>query len=165
MQIRLQTRGRYFSFHGLNQQETVSDYPCKRGLAFYFSGHDCSGFSPGFIEDLTERKMPLHVLEKAIEPIQKEAQKKDFATLIRQAREAIGLKLYRAAEYVGIAPARLKNLETGYFRMTPTSGELEGFAGLYDLSLAVLEEKAAAHVEARKRTLKVGTTNAPLPQM
>ena len=99
--------------------------------------------------------MPLTVLEEAMNQVYKAAPKLDFSTLISQSREAVGLKLYRAAEFMGIAPARLKNLETGYFRVMPTEAELNAIAQLYDFQMGVVKVKAQEHVRRRQKARKV----------
>lgn len=99
--------------------------------------------------------MPLIVLEEAMKPVYKAVDKLDFAELIRSAREAVGLKGYKAAEFMGISPARLKNLETGYFRVMPTEAELNAIAQLYDLKLSTIKVKAKEHVNERERAKKV----------
>ena len=93
--------------------------------------------------------MPLLVLEEALLPVKDSMEKYDFAQLIRECRTAIGIKQYRAAEFVGVAGTRLKNLETGYFRDMPTHEEIEAFARLYDLNPILLEKKAEEHCRAR----------------
>ena len=103
--------------------------------------------------------MALTVLEDAIQPIYEDLEKMDFASLIREARDAIGLKLYRAAEFIGIAPARLKNLETGYFRVMPTDVEIAAIAQLYDIKVSVVKRKAQEHVKQREKVKKIRIMN------
>lgn len=98
--------------------------------------------------------MPLIVFEDALRPVKEALEELDFAQIIRECRTAIGIKQYRAAEFVGVAGGRLKNLETGYFRDMPTSQEIHAFARLYDLSPNLLEKKAEEHCRARTRTLR-----------
>lgn len=106
--------------------------------------------------------MALTVLEDAIQHVYKTLDKKDFSSLIRDSRDAIGLKLYRAAEFIGVAPARLKNLETGYFRVMPTEAELIAIAHLYDLKLSTVKTKAQDHVKVREKVKKIRTMNEDL---
>jgi hypothetical protein len=94
--------------------------------------------------------MGLHVLERSLRDVQQNAESMDFATLIRSARDSIGLKSYRAAEFVGICPARLKNLEVGYFRSPLSEGEIKGFSMLYDLPENVVRKKVDEHIELVK---------------
>lgn len=101
--------------------------------------------------------MPLIVLEDAINPLMGDVKEKIFGDVIRDARDALGMKLYRAAEFVGITPARLKNLETGYFRLMPSEGELIALSKLYDLSYNTLYAKAKERVEHHGRAKKVRT--------
>lgn len=99
--------------------------------------------------------MTLTVLEEALLPVMKTLDQKDFATLLHDVRNAIGLKRYRAAEFIGVAPARLKNLETGYFRVMPSDAELLALARLYSLEFNILHQKAELYVKAREKTKKV----------
>lgn len=103
--------------------------------------------------------MPLIVLEDALGPIQERQTDIDFACLIRDSRDAIGMKQYRAAEFIGISCGRLKNLETGYFRDMPTPDEISALARLYDLKPNVLEKKAKSHCEERSVRKKIRTFN------
>ncbi|NGX36896.1 MAG: hypothetical protein K1000chlam2_00041 [Chlamydiae bacterium] len=86
--------------------------------------------------------MAFPVLEEAIEPLRKQMNECDFPTIIRDARESIGLKQYRAAEFIGVTCNRLKNLESGYFRDVPALSVLAAIARLYDFNPNLLEEKA-----------------------
>jgi len=101
--------------------------------------------------------MPLLVLEDALSNFHSTVEEKDFAQAIRDARDAIGLKQYRAAEFIGITCGRLKNLETGYFRDMPTQSEIQGLARLYDLNQNTLEKKALEHCEERSVRKKIRT--------
>lgn len=101
--------------------------------------------------------MALTVLEEAIEPVYKELEDKDFGRMLREARDALGLKLYRVSEFLGILPARLKNLETGYFRAMPPEAELMAISKLYDIKYSVVRQKALEHVEQHKTAKKVRT--------
>ena len=101
--------------------------------------------------------MALNVLEKAIEMIYTTADDREFSELIRAARSAIGIKSYKAAEFIGIAPARLKNLEIGYFRVMPTEIELFAISKLYGLDINLLREKAASHVEKVSAAKRIGS--------
>ena len=99
--------------------------------------------------------MPLIILEEAIQLAYENLESKDFSEMIRELRNAIGLKLYKAAELIGIAPARLKNLETGYFRIMPKEIELNVIAQLYDIEVGTVKSKAQEHVKQRLRAKKV----------
>lgn len=98
--------------------------------------------------------MPLLVLEEALAPVKKALEELDFAQIIRECRTALGLKQYRAAEFVGVAGSRLKNLETGYFRDMPDAAEIQAFARLYDINPNILEKKAEEHCRARTKSLR-----------
>lgn len=101
--------------------------------------------------------MGLLMLEESLENVKQRTDELFFADLIREARDALGLKQYRAAEFLGICNARLKNLETGYFRDMPTVDEINAFAALYDLPTSLLYDKAKEHVQRRKKDRKVRT--------
>ena len=83
--------------------------------------------------------MPLIILEEAIQLAYENLESKDFSEMIRELRNAIGLKLYKAAELIGIAPARLKNLETGYFRIMPKEIELNVITQLYEIKVRTVK--------------------------
>ena len=101
--------------------------------------------------------MVLTILETALAPVLKKVEHLSFADFLKEAREAIGLKQYRAAEFAGICSGRLKNLETGYFRDMPTVDELNALAALYDVQVGILYEKAKEHVQQRRKERKVRT--------
>lgn len=98
--------------------------------------------------------MPLLVLEDALKPVKEALDELDFANTIRECRECLGLKQYRAAEYIGVNCARLKNLETGYFRDMPSPAEIQAFARLYDLNPNMLEKKAEEHCRDRTKSIR-----------
>lgn len=99
--------------------------------------------------------MPLIVLQEAIAPVYASLERFEFGEMLRVSREAIGLKQFKASEFLGIAPARLKNLETGYFRSMPSEAELQAIARLYDIQYGIVHEKAAAHVADHTKAKKV----------
>lgn len=99
--------------------------------------------------------MSFIILKEAIQPAYENLESKDFSEMIRELRNAIGLKLYKAAEFIGIAPSRLKNLETGYFRMMPTEIELSIISQLYNIEVEIVRSKAQEYVEQRSRAKKV----------
>ena len=93
--------------------------------------------------------MSFLTLEEAIEPVKKMVNDCEFPTLIKELREAIGLKQYRAAEFIGVTHNRLKNLESGHFREMPTLQELSALSRLYDINQNTLETKAENFCEQR----------------
>ena len=99
--------------------------------------------------------MSLIILEESMKGIYSKVDHKPFPELLRDLRDALGLKLYKAAEFIGIAPARLKNLETGYFRIMPSDIELNAISQLYDLKISTLKTKAQNHVKNRELAKKV----------
>ncbi len=103
--------------------------------------------------------MSLFILEEALKKTNKTIDKKDFSRILRDSRDAIGLKLYRAAEFMGVAPSRLKNLETGYFRVMPTEAEIEAISDLYEIPIQVVQQKAKSHVVSREKVKKIRTIN------
>jgi len=94
-------------------------------------------------------------LDGIIEEIKSELSDAPFHDYIREARDRIGMKQYRAAEFVGITLGRLRNMESGYFRNMPEAQELKGFAKVFDLDYDILREKAEEHVDRRKKDRKV----------
>ena len=98
--------------------------------------------------------MPLTIFEDALQPVRAGQRKEDFDALLRNCREALGVKQYRAAEFIGITHGRLKNLESGYFRDMPSNSELIALSRLYDLNINLLQLKAREHCEERCRRRK-----------
>jgi transcriptional regulator with XRE-family HTH domain len=99
--------------------------------------------------------MPLIVLQEAIEQVYGNLDRFDFGEMLRVSREAIGLKQFKASEFLGIAPARLKNLETGYFRSMPSEAEMQAISRLYDIQYGIVHEKAKSHVDEHTKAKKV----------
>jgi|GEM_PF-3388462 len=93
--------------------------------------------------------------DQIMESVKQECQEASFHDYIREARDRIGLKQYRAAEHCGITLGRLRNLESGYYRQMPGEEELRRFAELYELPYDVLYEKAEEYVNQRQRDRKV----------
>lgn len=96
----------------------------------------------------------LVVFEKALNEAVKTHKDDSFSKLILACRDALGMKQYRAAEFIGISQQRLARLETGFYRDLPSPNEFEGLTRLYNLDKNLLEEKAKEHVfnviQARK---------------
>lgn len=101
--------------------------------------------------------MRLHLLEKCLEEVHSQIDELSFSELIRQCRDVLGIKQYRAGEFMGINHQRLNNLETGYFRNVPTQDELNGIGNLFDLEVSMLESKAQKHMKERELKKKITT--------
>ena len=99
--------------------------------------------------------MGLIVFERAIQEVVKQCENASFSELIRTAREALGIKQCRAAEFIGVSQQRLGNLETGYYRDLPSPNELKGLSQVYNLNFDLLAEKAKQHVCERIIARKV----------
>lgn len=84
-----------------------------------------------------------------------ECEEKSFSETIKEARDTIGLMKYRAAEHAGLLHARLRNLETGYFRELPRDEELRGLCRLYGFDFDYLLKKAQKEVNSHKKAKKV----------
>lgn len=107
--------------------------------------------------------------DKIMSTIKKDADEMPFHDLIRESRDRLGLKQYRAAEHCGMTLGRLRNLESGYYRKLPTKEELEAISEMYEIDINLLNVKAVAHVEQRQRDRKVrvirdGTSSMPTMQ-
>lgn len=89
-----------------------------------------------------------------------EAPNLSFSQILRHTREKLGLRQYSAAEHLRMTMARLKNLETGYFRDMPKLGEVKEISDLYKVPFDMLIEKAEKHVKERKKSIKRGLHNA-----
>ncbi len=94
--------------------------------------------------------MVLKVLEDSLKNVLIDIEKKAFPNLISECREALGLKMFRAAEYAGMQKARLNNLELGLFSSIPKKGEIEGISDLYNIDKEILIQKAIEHVKTIK---------------
>jgi transcriptional regulator with XRE-family HTH domain len=78
----------------------------------------------------------------------------EFYDILYQARERLGLRLYKAAEHCEMTMGRLKRLESGMFRSTPDPSEVQRLCELYDLPFNQMWDKAEHHVNKFKRPLK-----------
>jgi transcriptional regulator with XRE-family HTH domain len=65
-----------------------------------------------------------------------------FAETLRECRETMGIKRYRAAEFVGITKERLRNLELRFFRGMPREEELRSLSNFYGIGYDELKQKA-----------------------
>lgn len=98
--------------------------------------------------------MAFPILEDAIDPVKKMMNHCDFPSLIKELREAIGLKQYRAAEFIGVTHNRLKNLESGHFREMPSTFEIAAISRLYDVEEKELVTKAESFCDQRSSRRK-----------
>lgn len=98
--------------------------------------------------------MRLNFLEGLLNDVHEKMEFLTFSILIRQCRDALGIKQYRASEFMGISHQRLKNLETGYFRKMPQYQELGAISILFDIEVDILEQKAEDHVLKRAKEKK-----------
>ena len=80
-----------------------------------------------------------------------------FSETIREARDRIGLMQYRTAEHLKISLSRLKNLETGYFRVMPSATEIRDICEFYELPTELMIQKAEQHIAERAREKKIRT--------
>lgn len=78
----------------------------------------------------------------------------NFSETIRNARDCVGLMQYRAAEHLRMTIGRLKNLETGYFRVMPTASEIRNLCDFYGLPHDQMISKAEEYVSERKRKVR-----------
>lgn len=105
--------------------------------------------------------MTLTIFERALREVFSKCEVLSFSELIRQSRDALGIKQYRAAEFVGISQQRLQNLETGYYRDLPSQNELTGLSEVFNIDFDILESKAQQHVAERLIQRKVRVTHDP----
>ena len=95
--------------------------------------------------------MSLRYLEIELEKMLVHADMLSFDQLIRGCRSCIGIMQFRAAEFMGIFPNRLKVLEQGTFTSMPSHREIAAISRLYDIKISYLEEKALAHVRRKNK--------------
>lgn len=100
--------------------------------------------------------MGLKILEESLIGVLKDIEKRTFPNLIRECRDVIGLKMYRAAEYAGMHKTRLNNLELGFFKCMPKYGELIGLSDLYNIDKEILVKKAREYINASKQKREIG---------
>lgn len=92
-------------------------------------------------------------LEEILTEMQVETLKLSFSGILRKTREKLGIRQYRAAEYLKMPMSRLKNLENGFFAELPKSREFKEFSELYKIPYEFLVSKAQKQVNARKRLM------------
>lgn len=105
-------------------------------------------------------------LNEILEPWKENLDSKDFSTIIREARDILGLRQYRVAEHLGMRANKLKNYEIGHFRALPSDAHLRAFADFYELPYTLLFDKALEQVETqrernRDRRLRDGSSAVP----
>lgn len=98
--------------------------------------------------------MGLKILEDSLVGVLSNIEKKTFPNIIRECRDVIGLKMYRAAEYAGMQKTRLNKLELGFFKCMPKYGELIGLSELYNIDKETLVKKAREYINAGKQERK-----------
>ena len=82
-----------------------------------------------------------------------------FSRTLREARDRIGLLQYRAAQHLRMPVARLKNLETGYFRDMPTAMEIREICDFYGLPRDKMARKAEQHIAKHGVEKKIRTVH------
>lgn len=90
-------------------------------------------------------------LEQIFIGLKEEIDGLNFSETIRQSRTKIGLMQYRAAEHLKMTIGRLKNLETGYFRIMPSASEIRDLCNFYGLPQEEMILRAEAHVAERTK--------------
>ena len=91
------------------------------------------------------------ILENKMEKVRNQSQKLGFSQVIRECREAMGIKRYRAAEFLCMSKERLRNLEIAFFRVKPRDSELKAMSALYGLSYDMLDKKAEESINSSYR--------------
>lgn len=81
-------------------------------------------------------------LEQTLSESMENIEEKSFTEILQEARAAMGLKLYKAAEFIGMRKKRLTDLEHGTFKSKPTPAEIIGLATMYRVSAILLTKKA-----------------------
>ena len=88
------------------------------------------------------------ILENTMEKVRNQSQKLGFSQVLRECREAMGIKRYRAAEFLCMSKERLRNLEIAFFRVKPRDSELKAIAKFYGLSYDMLDKKAEESIDS-----------------
>lgn len=99
----------------------------------------------------------MNKLHQIITDLRDELDEMTFSETIREARDRIGLVQYRTAEHLRMSLGRLKNLETGYFRMMPSASEIRDICEFYQIPQDKMIKKAEQHVAERARNKKIRT--------
>lgn len=94
--------------------------------------------------------MRLETLELAIRPLQKLQINFTFSEILREARTTLGIKQFKAAEFIGIKDLKLKSYESGFLRTMPPGDVLINLSKLYGLDLNVLVEQAQMQCSKNK---------------
>ena len=97
----------------------------------------------------------MKIFDKMLDTLRAKAPEMEFQDIIREARDLIGIRQYRAGEFLGIPMNRIKNLETGYFRSMPRYEEILALSQFYEISFDLLKEKAEEHVSKRVKDKKI----------
>lgn len=99
----------------------------------------------------------MNKLQQIITDLRKELDDLTFSETIREARDRIGLMQYRTAEHLHMTLGRLKNLETGYFRVMPSASEIRNICEFFELPHDKMIKKAETHIAERRREKKIRT--------
>lgn len=103
----------------------------------------------------------LFLIESAVHKAVQENINQNFSVLIRACRDALGMKQYRAAEFLGVPIQRLARLEQALYRDMPCAQELERLHLLYGIEEKILEDKAYEHVQGLTSIRKVRIIDEP----
>jgi len=93
-------------------------------------------------------------IDRIINEVKEQSESMDFHEIIYEARERLGIRLYKVAEHSNIAMPRLKRLESGVFRVMPSQEELSGLSDFFGFEEDMLRAKASIYLEKFKRAPK-----------
>lgn len=88
----------------------------------------------------------MNKFDEIITEIKADMDNMTFGDVIREARERMGIRQYKAAEFMNLTMGRLKRLETNFFRSMPQADELRNVCEFYELPLQEMIKKAEEHV-------------------
>ena len=97
----------------------------------------------------------MNKFDKILEELKRELDGLSFSEAIREGRDRLGLMQYRLAEHLKMSQGRLKNLETGYFRVMPSPSEIRDISEFYNFPIQKMIKKAEKHVDLRNKKKKI----------
>jgi len=107
----------------------------------------------------------MRVLREKMDKLRERAPDMKFHEILRESRDTMGLMQYRTAEFLGLQIARLKNLETGYFRQALPITQLDRICEFFELDKEMMYKKMYQHLDGVEKAKKVRTLHRGKSEM
>lgn len=96
----------------------------------------------------------MHTIFNILDEVKDNLESLEFHEALYEARERLGLRLYRVAEHTDMTMGRLKRLESGVYRGMPDRQEIDNLCDFYGFPKEKMIDKASNYVDRYKKHVK-----------